>query len=149
MKEILEKELAHYNEEGVEGHIEEVNGADTLRLIPTGFGNDKDSTVVMEVCKIPMDDDDDCCYIQFYTTIVVDLEEKDYPDILLKLNDINLSALLGYYGILAEAGMIYHKAIMRLPVMSDDELAKQIIGTAYDCFSIIDYNFQDLENIFS
>lgn len=138
--------------------LDSIRGASTtlevFRKLANESGAIKDTPMehynaVMEVCKIPMDDDDDCCYIQFYTTIVVDLEEKDYPDILLKLNDINLSALLGYYGILAEAGMIYHKAIMRLPIMSDDELAKQIIGTAYDCFSIIDFNFQDLESIFS
>ena len=148
MKEILEKVLAQFTSDEVDGHIEEVNGADTLRLLPTGFGPNHDNTVVMEICRIPMEDVDDCVYIQFYTTIVVDVDKESYADILLQLNEINLSALLGNYGILSESGMIYHKAIMRLPLMSDDELAKAIIDTAYDCFAIIDYNYEQVSAIF-
>ena len=149
MREILEKVLAQFKEDEVECHIENVNGADTLRLLPTGFGPEHDGAVVMEICRIPMEDVEDCCYIQFYTTVVVELEKKDYPDILMKLNDINLSTLLGYFGILAESGMIYHKAIMRLPMMSDDELVSALIGTAYDCFAVIDFSYEQLMNIFS
>lgn len=149
MKEVLEKVLAQFKEDGIDGHIENVDGTDTLRLIPTNLGPDGDSTVVMEMCRIPMEDEDDIYYIQLYTTIAVGLEEKDYPNILVKLNDINLPMLMGYYGILAESGMIYHKAIMRLPAMSDDDMAKHLTGTAYDCFAVIDFTFQQLKDIFA
>lgn len=147
MKEILEKVMEQFKADDVECHIETVNGVDTLRLIPVGFGPDHDNSVVMEICRIPMDDADDCCYIQFYTTVAVNLKEKDYPEILLKLNEVNLSTLVGYYGILAESGMVYHKAIMRLPMMSDDKLAEAVIGTAYDCFAVIDFNFEEMLRI--
>lgn len=149
MKEILEKALARAKADGFEGHIEEVNGADTLRLLPENLGPNENVTVVMEIYKIPMKDVEECGYYQFYTMLEKDLDKARYADILVELNELNLTAIIGSYGILTEEGILYHKATMRLPVMDDDALADNLIGSAYDCLAVIDYDIAALVDIIS
>lgn len=81
------------------------------------MGPDNDGVVVMEICRVPIDDDEGCGYYQLYTTIFKELETERYPEMLVALNEINLSTVLGNYGILATHQMLYHKYVMRLPGM--------------------------------
>jgi len=147
MRAILEKVLEKIKADEIDCHIEEVNGADTLRILPEMLGPNHDATVVMEVCRIPVEGVDDCGYYQFYTTVAIDLDKEKYADILLKLNEVNLTSLLGNYAILSESDMLYHKAIMRLPNLSEDEMVEALYGTAYDCLAVIDYDFENVMDI--
>lgn len=147
MRAIFEKILEKIKADEIDCHIEEVNGADTLRILPEMLGPNRNAGVVMEVCRIPMDGVDSCGYYQFYTTVAIELNAEKYADMLLKLNEVNLTSLLGNYGILSDAAMLYHKAVMRLPNLSEDEMAECLLGTAYDCLAIIDYDYEKVVGI--
>ncbi len=147
MKQILEKVLARVVEDGIEAHIENVNGAETLRLLPGDLGPAEDSKVVMEICKIPMKDIDDCGYYQFYTMLEADLDKEIYPKLFAALNELNMTTILGNYAVLTEERVLYHKAALRLPTMDDDALAENLLGMAYDCLAIIDYDVPALLEI--
>lgn len=147
MRKILEKVLARIQADEINGHIEEVNGADTLRILPEMLGPNHNAGVVMEVCRIPVKDVEECGYYQFYTTVVVELDKERYPEILMGLNELNLTSLLGNYNILSDSAMLYHKAIMRLPNLNEEDMVEAILGTAYDCLAIIDYDYENIMKI--
>ena len=98
----------------------------------------------MEICRVPIDDDEGCGYYQLYTTIFKELETERYPEMLLALNEINLSTVLGNYGILATHQMLYHKYVMRLPACADGDTVKALQGTVYDILGIIDNDMLEL-----
>ncbi len=147
MKELFEKVLARLKEDGFEGHIDNVNGDDTLRILPDNLGPAEDSSVVMEICRIPMKGVEECGYYQFYTMLEAELDRSRYPEMLVVLNELNLTTILGNYAILSEEGILYHKAAMRLPAMGDDDLAENLLGMAYDCLAIIDYDIPNLVEV--
>ena len=49
------------------------------------MGPDNDGVVVMEICRVPIDDDEGCGYYQLYTTIFKELETERYPEMLVAL----------------------------------------------------------------
>ncbi len=128
---------------GVEAEIDSSDGTDTLRIIPDNIGPDEDGTVVMEVCSIPIEETTDH-YIQIYTTVAKDIEKQLYPHILEKLNEINLTTVLGGYNLLSDYGMMYHKYVLRLQDGSDEFLKDNIYGAVSDVFAIIDSDYLKL-----
>ena len=85
-----------------------------------------------------------CGYYQLYTTIFKELDPEKYPEMLLALNEINLSTVLGSYGILATHQMLYHKYVTRLPACADGDAVKALQGTVYDILGIIDNDMPEL-----
>ena len=140
---ILEKLLEFLADDGIAGEIDSSDGTETLRIAPDRMGPDNDGVVVMEICRIPVDDED-CSYWQLYTTIFKELETGKYPEILSALNEIDLSTVLGHYGILTTHQMLHHKYVMRLPACSGDDAVKALQGTVYDILGIIDSDMPEL-----
>lgn len=135
---VLEKLLESFQNDNIAGEIDSSDGTETLRIAPDQMGPDSDGIVVMEICRIPIDDENGCSYYQLYTTIFKDLEPERFPEMLVSLNEMNLSTVLGNYGILTTHQMLYHKYVLRLPACPDGELARALYGTAYDLLGIID-----------
>lgn len=141
---ILEKLLESFQNDNIAGEIDSSDGTETLRIAPDQMGPDGDGIVVMEICRIPIDDESGCSYYQLYTTIFKDLEPEKYPATLASLNEINLSTVLGNYGILTSHRMLYHKYTLRVGACPGEELAKALYGTAYDLLGIIDNDMPEL-----
>lgn len=143
----LEKLLESFQNDDIAGEIDSSDGTETLRIAPDQMGPDGDGIVVMEICRIPIDDEEGCNYFQLYTSIFKDIEPEKSPAVLASLNELNLSTPLGNYGILTSHQMLYHKYTMRLPACSVEELAKALYGTAYDLLGIIDNDMPQLARI--
>ena len=141
---ILEKLHELLANDDIAGEIDSSDGTETLRIAPDRMGPDNDGVVVMEICRVPIDDDEGCGYYQLYTTIFKELETERYPEMLVALNEINLSTVLGNYGILATHQMLYHKYVMRLPSCADGDTVKALQGTVYDILGIIDNDMLEL-----
>lgn len=141
---ILEKLHELLANDDIAGEIDSSDGTETLRIAPDRMGPDNDGVVVMEICRVPIDDDEGCGYYQLYTTIFKELETERYPEMLVALNEINLSTVLGNYGILATHQMLYHKYVMRLPARADGDTVKALQGTVYDILGIIDNDMLEL-----
>ena len=60
----------------IAGEIDSSDGTETLRIAPDRMGPDNDSVVVMEICRVPIDDDEGCGYYLLYTTIFKDQETE-------------------------------------------------------------------------
>lgn len=146
MKNIMDKLAERIGKEGPEVSVDCSDGTPTLRFAPNNLGPDNDGLVVTEVCRVPVDDVEDACYIQIYTTVAKDLEKDLSPTILRNLNEINLRTLLGSYHILSEYEMMYHKYILRLPLGSEEFLCDNIYAAVSDCIAIIDNDYLDLLN---
>lgn len=141
---ILERLLEIFRDDGIDGEIDSSDGTETLRMIADQLGPDRDSAVVMEICRVPIDAENGCSYYQFYTTIFKDLEPEKYPRILSGLNELNLSSVIGFYGILSTHQMVYHKYILRLPPCTEDVTVTALEGTVYDILAIIDSDMLDI-----
>lgn len=140
---ILERLYESLANDDIAGEIDSSDGTETLRIAPDRMGPDSDGVVVMEICRVPIDDEG-CGYYQLYTTIFKELEPARYPEMLLALNEINLSTVLGSYGILATHQMLYHKYVTRLPACADGDAVKALQGTVYDILGIIDNDMPEL-----
>lgn len=143
MKKILETLAEKIKTEGVETFVDDSDGTDTLRIAPDTIGPDDDGVIVMEICRIPVEDVEDV-YIQLYTTVAKDIAKDKFADTLDKLNEINLRTLLGSYHILTEYGMMYHKYVLRLPRSSEEFLMENIFRAICDCVAIIDNDYPEL-----
>ena len=141
---ILERLYESLANDDIAGEIDSSDGTETLRIAPDRMGPDSDGVVVMEICRVPIEDEEGCSYYQLYTTIFKELEPARYPEMLLALNEINLSTVLGSYGILATHQMLYHKYVTRLSACADGDTVKALQGTVYDILGIIDNDMPEL-----
>ncbi|MCI8797518.1 MAG: hypothetical protein HFG89_11825 [Dorea sp.] len=74
---------------------------------------------IVEVAWMKFTDDAQNAWpiLQFYSTLAVDIEEKDVPGIKRRLCDLNEETMLGRYGYYAPMRQLYH--CYRLPVDLD------------------------------
>ena len=63
----------------------------------------------------------------------------------MKLNEMNISSLLGFYGILDEYGMVYHKHIAKIKEASPEQMAEELFDMICDIYGEID---NDYVNVF-
>lgn len=130
-------------EAGFEAEIDDSDGTDTLRIAIDTMGEDDDGVVIMEVCKVLISETENG-YYQFYTTVAQGIEEEQYPKSLVELNEINLSTVIGAYGILASHGMLYHKYIAKLVPADDKTTEDYLKDTIDDILAIIDNDYEEL-----
>ncbi len=131
------------NNEGVETQIANSGEDLTLRIMPQNMGPDDDGVIITEVCRVPVEDDE-YGYFQVYTTVAKDVAEDVYPRAMLKLNEMNLCMLLGFYGILGDYGMVYHKHVAKVKTGSDEQMANELFDTICDIYGSIENDYVDI-----
>lgn len=148
MREIFEKLKEKIEAEGIAVELDDTTKDITLRIMPENIGPDADAMVVMELCRIPVDDEE-CDYFHFYTTIAKGLNPEFYGKNLLELNEMNLITLLGAYGILTDGDMLYHKHVSRISKCDDEKLVMDLLLTIVDIFGVIDMDYAKLLSVFA
>lgn len=110
----LQEELFHVLEERVREIKMETNRVpgggsiqvgDTLRLlVPI---NDEGDPVLMELMVVKLAEDADM--LQFFTTMLTDLDEKQYGRVHQALEEWNIGCPVGSFGVYLEQRQLYHK----------------------------------------
>lgn len=145
MQAVYDSIIKSLKEEEIDAHTDISGGDLILRVMPDRMGPDEDGMVVMEVCRVPIDDEYGHGYYQLFTTIAKDLPEEKYPTVLANLNEVNVSAVLGNYAVLSEHGMVYHKYVAKITEGTDEQTAKELLLVIFDVLGVID---NDFENVF-
>lgn len=143
MQELFELIADRMKKEGVDTQIDNSDGDIILRIIPDSIGPDEDGVVITEICKVPFENDE-YGYFQIYTTIAKDVEKEVYPRALVKLNEMNLSSLIGFYGILSDYGMVYHKYIAKIREAAPAQMANELFDLICDVFGGIDNDYVEV-----
>ncbi len=143
MKKLFERLGRELEENGVEWSIDESKGDAALRLLIDGIGPDEDGTILIELSKVPVENTD-AGYYYYHTNIAMDIEAPTIPAVLTKLNEINLRTVVGNFGILSEERVMYHKYVLRTPVMDEEALYKLLDDTLVDVIATVDNEFVDL-----
>lgn len=138
--QIIEEEMKN---RGVESQIANSGEDLTLRIMPENMGPDEDGVVITEVCRVPVEDEE-YDYFQIYTTVAKEVGEEVYPRAMLKLNEINLSTLVGFFGILGSYGMVYHKHVAKIRTDSPEKMAKELFDMICDVYGVIDNDYADV-----
>jgi hypothetical protein len=104
------------NEVGFESIIKEIDGLEVLRVLLDELGENGNGNEIIEFCFLPVGDDNgelptDLRLFQIYTTILGDIPEEKFSDILTKLNKKNLECVLGGFSIYEKEHQLYHKYI--------------------------------------
>lgn len=143
MKKLFERLGRELEKNGVEWTIDESKGDAALRLLIEGIGPDEDGTILMEISKVPVENTD-AGYYYYHTNVAMDIDAQTIPAVLTKLNEINLRTVVGNFAILSEERVMYHKYVLRTPVMDEEALYKLLDDTLVDVIATVDNEFVDL-----
>lgn len=143
MKKLFERLGKELEDSGVEWSINESSGDAALRLLINGIGPDGDGTILTEISKVPVENTD-AGYYYYHTNIARDIDAQTIPAVLAKLNEINLQTVIGNFAILSEERVMYHKYVLRTPVVDEEALYKLLDDTLVDVIATVDNEFVDL-----
>lgn len=143
MKKLFERLGQELEESGVEWSIDESDGDVSLRLVIEGMGPDEDGTILIQLSKVPVENSD-AEYYYYHTNIAMDIEAATIPAVLANLNEINLRTVVGSFGILSEERVMYHKYVLRTPVMDEEALYKLLNDTLVDVVATVDNEFMEV-----
>lgn len=113
-KEVLVELEDQLNSAGYVTRVEDTDGLEMLRVVIDELGQDKNGSVLMELCFIPMEAEEipeDLNIFQIFTTIEKDIPEEKLSGILAELNKINIDCILGGFQIFEEQMQLYHKYV--------------------------------------
>jgi hypothetical protein len=115
-KKVIDALESQMNEAGFESLFKEIDGLEVLRVLLDELGEDGKGSAIIEFCFLPFGEDkeglpSDLRLFQTYTTIVGDIPEEKIPDILVKLNEVNIGCILGGFNIYLPERQMYHKYI--------------------------------------
>lgn len=117
----LEKAMEEFKEDSV--FLKKRGEApDTLRLL-LAVGEEGDDLVVMDVAVYQFENG--LQMLQFYTVVVTDVEEKVLPELLCRINQLNLPVPLGAFGYFEDDCQVYHKYNLMVEEPADMDLFTQ------------------------
>ena len=141
MKELFERLGKELEESGAEWRVDGEGDDATLRLAIEGMGPDNDGLIITEISRVP-DENAKAGYYYFHTSIAMDIDAPTIPAVLANLNEINLSTVIGHFGILSEERVMYHKYVLRTPLIDGEELYNTISDTLVDVIATVDNEFE-------
>lgn len=138
--DLIIKELAQVK---ITAEISVEDGDVLLNVFADEMGPDKDDEVLMELEKLEIDDDGHG-YYQMITIIDNNMPHELEPVILKRLNDLNKSTALGFYGILEDSGLLYHRYVAKLPNGSDEYTVNELIELIFDVLGVVNSNYNSI-----
>lgn len=141
---IIAKITGYFEEADIKVEKNNNNGVDMLRLFPDDIGENNGS-VLLELCFIPVEDDDVTeSFFQIYSTIAKDIETSAFPKLNAMLNEMNLTALAGCYGIYTEQRQLYHRYVCISAATEEEALYNDIITAINWSLNVIDGDYDAL-----
>lgn len=128
-------------EDSLELSYDNIDGIATLRMVLDSIGADEDGIVVLELSEIPLDGTDDYGYYHFMSVLANKLEDSQIPTTLTNLNQINMETLIGSYGIVAEAGTVVHKYVLRTAAKDAKATEEDLYNCLVDVVAIINNDY--------
>lgn len=119
------------------------DGTQVLRLTSGQMGFDRDGTVLTELEQMEINDKNHC-YFQINTVIAKEIPREAYPKILMNLNAMNIRSVMGYYGILDDMGLLYHRYVAKFLNASDEQLAAELVEIIFDVLGVVSTDFDDV-----
>lgn len=117
----LEKAMKEFTEDSV--FLKKRGEApDMLRLL-LAIGEEGDDLAVMDVAVYRFENG--LQMLQFYTVIATDVEEKVLPELLPRINQLNLPVPLGVFGYFEDERQVYHKYNLPVEEPADMDLFTQ------------------------
>jgi len=127
-------------EMGYQVAIETVNGREMLRFTAPMF-EDNTGYVLFELCQMNYDENFEL--FQIFSTMIMSVG-PGMDKLRAALNDWNLTALLGAYGIYEELGQLYHKYNVVIGLDdTPDSIVGQLLSALYIAMDEIERRLAD------
>lgn len=126
--------------DGIENVFGIIDGdSPVLRATPDNLGSQSNGGIMMELCFVSIGEDD--VMLQVYSTLADRIPKEFNSEILSFLNNLNLTALVGAFGVYEQGGQVFHRyniittkngSVDLDKVYSDIEWVYTAIDTVYD-----------------
>ena len=119
-----------------------MDGTFTLRLVLDSIGDAEDGVIVTEVSEVPVEEQDSSySYFHIMSVLANEVTEEKLAETLVKLNEINMETLLGSYSVVADAGALVHKYVLRTPKAAAEQTAEELYNTLVDVVAIVNGDY--------
>ena len=129
-------------EDTIDMSYDNMDGTFTLRLVLDSIGDAEDGVIVTEVSEVPVEEQDSSySYFHIMSVLANEVTEEKLAETLVKLNEINMETLLGSYSVVADAGALVHKYVLRTPKAAAEQTAEELYNTLVDVVAIVNGDY--------
>ena len=136
--ELLRDRLA---EDQMELSYDNIDGEYTLRLVLDSIGDAEDGVIVVEVSRVPVEEQEEYGYYHFMSVLANDITDAQLKNTLVNINEINTETLLGNYSVVPEAGAMVHKYVLRVNDENPEETAEDLYQCLVDLVAIVNNDY--------
>ena len=112
----------------IEMSYDNIDGTYTLRLVLDSIGDAEEGVIVVEVSKVPAEEQEKYGYYHFMSVLADEVSEAQFKTTLANLHDINMETLLGSYFVIPDAGALVHKYVLRVNNEDPQITAEDLYG---------------------